>query len=211
METLYDYLAENCPPNRPIFLTDIKINGVSSSSIRKQMKRLVDFGKLKRFDVGIYFIPTKSIFKSKSELSPDDVLKYKYLLNDNKRCGYMSGLMLFNQLGLTTQVPVVYEVVSNKATKDYRETTLGDSKVIVRRPKITVTDTNYKILQFLDVLKDVDVYSEVTGKSLNKKLLNYMNMIGLTVDEMKPYFSYYPDKLYKNLVETGVIFNGLPA
>lgn len=132
-------------------------------------------------------------------------------MSDNKRCGYISGLMFFNQLGLSTQLPMVYEVVSNKATKDRRETTLGGSKVVVRRPKVTVNDGNYKILQFLDFLRDIDMYSEVTGDSLKEKLYRYMDKSGLTVNEMKPYFSYYPDKLYKNLVETGVIFNGIFA
>ena len=28
---------------------------------------------------------------------------------------------------------------------------------------------------------------------------------------MEPYFAYYPDKLYKNLVETKVIYNDLLA
>ena len=131
-----------------------------------------------------------------------DVLKYKYFLSNNKRCGYISGLMFFNQLGLSTQLPMVYEVVSNKATRDRRETTLGSARVVVRRP----TEGNYKILQFLDFLKDIDRYFEVTGESLKKKLYRYMEKTRLTVSEMKPCFSYYPDKLYKNLVETEVIF-----
>lgn len=135
-----------------------------------------------------------------------DVLKYKYLLSDNKRCGYISGLMFFNQLGLSTQLPMVYEVVSNKATKDCRETKLGSARVVVRRPRVTVTEANYKILQFLDIFRDIDRSSEVTGDSLKEKLYRYMDKAGLTVSEMKPYFSYYPDKLYKNLVETEVIF-----
>jgi hypothetical protein len=211
MEALYDYLLKNFEPNKPIFLSDVKTSGINYANIRKQMKNLVDSGKIKRFDSGIYFLTTKTIFKSGSELSTDDVLEYKYLLSDNKRCGYISGLMFFNQLGLSTQLPMVYEVVSNKATKDRRETTLGGSKVVVRRPKVTVNDGNYKILQFLDLLRDIDMYSEVTGDSLKEKLYRYMDKSGLTVNEMKPYFSYYPDKLYKNLVETGVIFNGIFA
>ena len=211
MEALYDYLLKNFEPNEPIFLSDVKTSGINYANIRKQMKNLADSGKIKRFDSGIYFLTTKTIFKSGSELSPDDVLEYKYLLSDNKRCGYISGLMFFNQLGLSTQLPMVYEVVSNKATKDRRETTLGGSKVVVRRPKVTVNDGNYKILQFLDLLRDIDMYSEVTGDSLKEKLYLYMDKSGLTVNEMKPYFSYYPDKLYKNLVETGVIFNGIFA
>lgn len=131
---------------------------------------------------------------------------YKYLLSDNKRCGYISGLMFFNQLGLSTQLPMAYEVVSNKATRNRRETMLGSARVVVRSPKVIVTEDNYKTLQFLDLIRDIDMYSEVTGDSLKEKLYRYMEKAGLTVSEMKPCFSYYPDKLYKNLVETGVIF-----
>lgn len=101
---------------------------------------------------------------------------------------------------------MAYKVVSNKAMRDRRETMLGSAKVVVRRPKVTVTEGDYKILQFLDLIRDIDMYSEVTGDSLNEKLYRYMDKAWLTVSEMKHYFSYYPDKLYKNLVETEVIF-----
>ena len=127
-------------------------------------------------------------------------------MSDNKRCGYISGLMFFNQLGLLTQLPMAYEVVSNKATRDRRETMLGSARVVVCSPKVTVTEGNYKILQFLGLIKDIYRYFEVTGESLKKKLYRYMHKSGLTVSAMKPYSHYYPDKLYKNLVETEVIF-----
>lgn len=87
------------------------------------MKKLTDAGVVKRFDKGIYFLPKKTIFKSGSVLSPEKVLEYKYLRDkDGKKCGYISGPVFANQMGLTTQVPVVYVVVSNKATNKYRET-----------------------------------------------------------------------------------------
>lgn len=38
-----------------------------------------------------------------------------------------------------------------------------------------------------------------------------MSRASLRLSEMEPYFSYYPDKLYKNLVETRVIYNGILA
>ena len=56
-----------------------------------------------------------------------------------------------------------------------------------------------------------DVYSEVTGKPLQESLYQYMSDASLSLSEMEPYFSYYPDKLYKNLVETRVIYNGILA
>ena len=209
METVYEYLLDNYKENEPIFLADLQIDGMTRTNIRQRIKKLTDAGKVKRFDNGIYFLPKKTIFKSGSQLAPEKVLECKYLRDKDERCGYVSGLMFFNQMGLTTQVPMMYEVVSNKATNDYRETSLAKSRVIVRKPKVPVTEKNYKILQFLDMLKDVDVYSEVTGKSLQERLYRYMKDENLSVSEMEPYFAYYPDKLYKNLVVTKVIYNGL--
>ena len=110
---------------------------------------------------------------------------------------------------IKSTIPVGYEVVSNKATNDYRETSLAKSRVIVRKPKVPVTEKNYKALQFLDMLKDVDVYSEVTGKPLQERLYRYMDDAHLSISEMEPYFAYYPDKLYKNLVETRVIYKDI--
>lgn len=211
METLYEYLLDNYKENEPIFLADLQVDGMTRTNVRQQIKKLTDTGKVKRFDNGIYFLPKKTIFKSGSQLAPEKVLECKYLRDKDERCGYVSGLMFFNQMGLTTQVPMMYEVVSNKATNNYRETSLAKSRVIVRKPKVPVTEKNYKALQFLDMLKDVDVYSEVTGKPLQDRLYRYMDDANLSISEMEPYFAYYPDKLYKNLVETRVIYNGLLA
>ena len=211
METLYEYLLDNYKENEPIFLADLQVDGMTHTNVRQQIKKLTDTGKVKRFDNGIYFLPKKTIFKSGSQLAPEKVLECKYLRDKDERCGYVSGLMFFNQMGLTTQVPMMYEVVSNKATNDYRETSLAKSRVIVRKPKVPVTEKNYKALQFLDMLKDVDVYSELTGKPLQDRLYRYMDDANLSISEMEPYFAYYPDKLYKNLVETRVIYNGLLA
>ena len=209
METLYEYLLDNYKENEPIFLADLQVDGMTRTNVRQQIKKLTDTGKVKRFDNGIYFLPKKTIFKSGSQLAPEKVLECKYLRDKDERCGYVSGLMFFNQMGLTTQVPMMYEVVSNKATNDYRETSLAKSRVIVRKPKVPVTEKNYKALQFLDMLKDVDVYSEVTGKPLQERLYRHMDDAHLSISEMEPYFAYYPDKLYKNLVEARVIYKDM--
>ena len=48
-------------------------------------------------------------------------------------------------------------------------------------------------LQFLDMLKDVDVYSEMSGTDLQKRLYQYMRDVGLEISDLESYFSYYPD------------------
>lgn len=184
---------------------------MTGNNIRQQLKKLTDAEKVKRFDKGIYYLPKRSIFKSGSKPTLEKVLEYKYLRDNDRRCGYISGLLFFNQMGLTTQVPMQYEIVSNKATNEYRETSLAKSRIIIRKPKVPVTEKNYMALQFLDMLKDVDVYSEMSGTDLQKRLYQYMRDAGLEISDLESYFSYYPDKLYKNLIETRVIYNGILA
>lgn len=211
MSALYQYLTENYKENEPFFLSDIQIEGITGNNIRQQLKKLTDAEKVKRFDKGIYYLPKKSIFKSGSKPTLEKVLEYKYMRDNGRRCGYFSGLLFFNQMGLTTQVPMQYEIVSNKATNEYRETSLAKSRIIIRKPKVPVTEKNYMALQFLDMLKDVDAYSEVSGTALQKRLYQYMLDAGLAISDLESYFSYYPDKLYKNLIKTRVIYNGLLA
>lgn len=204
--SLYEYLIINYKENEPIFVSEIQKKGMTYVNLRQQLKKLTDSGKIKRFDTGIYFIPKETIFRSGSQLSPYKVIEQKYLQNDNQRCGYISGIMLANQMGLTTQVPMTYEVVTNKATKDYRETKLDKTRVILRKPRVEVTDSNYKILQFLDLMKDIDYYSEVKGERLQKRLLQYMQDMKLNFSMLEPYFSYYPDRIYKNMYETRLLY-----
>lgn len=206
----YDYLIEIYGENEPIFVAELEYANMSEGSIRQQIMKLAEDGRIKRYDTGIYFIPKKSMFKSGTTLSLDRVVEKKYLENNTKKCGYIGGVAFANQLGLTTQVPMVYEVVTNKATKDYRETKLANSRIILRKPRVVIDENNYKILQFLDLIKDIDYYSEVNGEELQKRLVAYMTGCAIRFSDLEPYLQYYPDKIYKNLYETRLLY-GIPS
>ena len=103
-----------------------------------------------------------------------------------------------------------YDVVTNKATKDYREVKLAQSTIIVRKPKIEVTSANHLTLQFLDLIKDIDSLSELKGLSLNNKLRDYIQKANLEFKEIEKYLDYYPDKIYKNMYKVGIL-NGISA
>ncbi|WP_373213457.1 DUF6088 family protein [Ruminococcus sp. 5_1_39BFAA] len=207
---LYEYLKGTYGENVPIFVSDIEYADMSENNIRQQIKKLTDTGLLKRYDTGIYFIPKKSIFKSGTQLSMKTVIEKKYLQERNQRCGYISGVAFANQLGITTQVPMACEVVTNKATNDYRETTLAKSRVIIRRPKVPVNEQNYRILQFLDLVKDIDHYAEITGEELQKRLCVYLEANSICFSDLEKYLRYYPDKIYKNLFEARLL-HGVPS
>lgn len=204
---LYDYLIKHYGENKPIFLADLQIEGITDVNIRQQMKKLSDFGKVKRFDTGIYFIPPiKNMSHAEFTLSMDQVIEQKYLLDGNSRCGYISGLLFAKEIeGLTTKTAAVYEVVTNKATKYFRETSLADMRVIIRKPRVPVTENNYRILQFLDLLKDIDLFAEIENRDLKNCILKYMKDTELEFTMLEPYFIYYPDKIYKNMYKAGLL------
>jgi len=207
---VYDCLRKEYADNEPIFLSDIRIPGMKDVAIRQQLKKLTTDGRLKRFDTGIYFIPGKSMFRSGSMLSFDDVIKKKYLMDGTKQCGYVSGLLFANQLGITSQVPMIYEVCTNKATTEYRETQLANLRVILRKPRVKIDETNAATLQFLDLLKEVVDIAEIDGGELTSHLLDYMKKKKIGFESMKQYLPYYPERIYKNMFEVGLL-NGVSA
>lgn len=207
---VYEYIENKYKPNEPIFLAELDIPDMKPVSVRQQMKKLTEERRLKRFDAGIYYIPKKSIFRSGSTLSIDEVIRKKYLQDGVNRCGYVGGILFANQLGLTTQVPALYEVYTNKATTEYRETKLANLRVILRKPYCEIDTENAETLQFLDLIKEVVDISEVDGEELTKRLLGYMKKKNIGFESMKPFLPYYPDRIYKNMYEVGLL-NGVSA
>lgn len=205
---VYEYIENKYKPNEPIFLAELDIPDMKPVSVRQQMKKLTEEGRLKRFDAGIYYIPKKSMFRSGSTLSIDEVIRKKYLQDGVNRCGYVGGILFANQLGLTTQVPALYEVYTNKATTEYRETKLANLRVILRKPYCEIDTENAETLQFLDLIKEVVDISEVDGEELTKRLLGYMKKKKIGFESMKPFLPYYPDRIYKNMYEVGLL-NGV--
>lgn len=210
MNDVYSYIENNYKPNEPIFLSELNIPGMRDVSIRQQMKKLTEIGRLKRFDTGIYYMAMQSMFRSGSVLSVDEVIKKKYLMDGVNCCGYVCGILFANQLGLTTQVPGVYEIYSNKATTEYRETKLADWRIILRKPYCDINEKNAATLQFLDLLKEIVDISEIDGEELTDCLLRYMNKKNIRFENMKQFLPYYPERIYKNMYEVGLL-NGVSA
>ena len=102
-------------------------------------------------ETNLYEPRHKVMFRSGSSLSVDEVIRRKYLADGGNCCGYVGGILFANQLGLTTQVPGVYEVYTNKATTEYRETRLANLRVILRKPYCVIDEKNAATLQFLDL------------------------------------------------------------
>ena len=119
--------------------------------------------------------------------------------------GYITGLQLANKYGFTTQNPSCYEICSNEATTKQRKQDFDGNTIIVYKPVYTVTERNKTALQFLDLMTNIDKYSEIKGTELLKKLKKYVKTTELDFSVVKEYLPLYPDKVYRNIYEGGLM------
>jgi len=200
---VYDYIIENYQNGEPIFLSELP--GASRDYIRQEMKRLVDEGRLERLYNGVYYLSYMTILGTKGKISMDKYIEKKYLVVDGKTVGYVTGLQIANKYGFTTQNPSCYEICSNEATTKQRKFEIDGNTILVYKPVADVTEKNRSALQFLDLMSMIDKYSEISGEERLSKLKKFVSVVKLDFQTVKEYLPLYPDKVYRNIYEGGLM------
>lgn len=155
----------NCEKNEPIFIEDIKeyvmqfYNEQEKENVFNNVKailnRLTKEKIIKTAYKGIYYIPKINIF-GEMPLAIRKIVQYKYLVDKLGNVkGYITGATLFNQVGLTTQVPNITDIATNEC-KNYNKYTNEFLNTTIRKPKIDITTENYKYLQLFDLIENKD-------------------------------------------------------
>lgn len=160
---VYEYINK-CNLDEPLFLGEIKqyvINKHKNDEINNLkninviINRMCKNNNLKQFYKGIYYKPVKNIF-GEMPLDKNKVIIRKYIKDENGNIkGYITGAKLFNQLGLTTQVANIINIVTNEC-KNYNEYKNEKLGVIIKKPKVRIDNDNYKYLQLFDIINNKD-------------------------------------------------------
>ena len=155
---LYDYILENYKEAEPIFFSDLERDDISKSALNQQLKTMCKNGFLKKYDTGIYYRSKKSLLKSSIGPNADMVARYRFISKGKNVDGFYAGNCFANQLGISTQVPRVVEIVSNNTNSSDREVRIGNIRFYVRRPIVHITKENVFVLQMLELIKNLDAY-----------------------------------------------------
>lgn len=127
----------------------LMVSNKEFSATAKALSRLVKEGVIKRYKKGVYYKPKETIF---GELKPsENELLKTYLLDKNKQIAYITGIRLYNELGLTTQVPNTIRVASFNRRINAK---VGNLEVTSVKSYVAITRNNVHLLQLLDVIKD---------------------------------------------------------
>jgi hypothetical protein len=198
---LYDYIIATYKEGEPIFFADLMVEDVSKPAVSQQLKKLCNYGKLAKYDNGIYYIPKKSRLKSAVGPSADMVAKYRFIQRGDRIEGFYAGNTFANQLGITTQVPRIVEIASNNTNSAPREVTIGNRRFFVKKPVAVVTAENVYALQMLDLLKNLDIYLDYSYEVAKQKFAEYIRMHRISRADIDRYIREYSSIIFKYYYE----------
>ena len=146
---------------------DFAIKKEEYSATSKTIERLIKKGIIKRISTGVFYKPKQTVF---GELKPDEEkIITPYLFKNGKRIAYITGLLLYNKMGLTTQITKNISIASREKRIYISK---GNIKATAVKSYVEVTDKNYKLLELLDVLKDFKKIPDLDKKLAITVLIN---------------------------------------
>ena len=142
------------------------------------LKRIADKGKLERFQKGIYYKAKQTPFGKKG-INPDTIAFDVLVKRGHDVIGYETGPALLNKVGLTTQIPRNYHI----ATNIYKNKPLYAKNIVVKKPIIEVKSDNYKYLQVLDIISDLDKFP-VDAENPEQIIKNYIKVNNISNEKL---------------------------
>ncbi|MFJ7891387.1 DUF6088 family protein [Lysinibacillus xylanilyticus] len=209
MNKVYEYMETVYGYNEPIFTDELQKTliikfDLKEGTIRQTIKRLADNGQLSKVQQGIYFIPNPDSLLKKQMLSVEKIVEKKFINNECEVFGYKSGINFANYLGLTSQTASVPTIITNNTCSYKRTVKYYNKTVIVKKPKVKVTECNYKLLQVLDLLNEYERISEEPLNSAYCRIFEYLKDVYLPESELRKTVDEYPDKAKSIFYESGV-------
>jgi hypothetical protein len=118
------------------------------NTVTKVLNNMVSAGIIKHLCKGRFYKPQLSKF---GELPPDTFQTVKDLIEKNgKTIGYLTGYSIFNNFGLSTQIPATLQIAVRKEKKPVVR---GNYRISFIIQQNTITKENIPVLQLLDCLR----------------------------------------------------------
>lgn len=145
------------------------------AAVTKTLSRLVATGRLQRLSKGKFYVPKAGVLGARKP-SDNEIIKSS-LYKGGRLFGYVTGLSLYNRLGLTTQVPRTVMVACNGGRQIKEFGTIRIKTVTARAP---VKEQDVKLLQYLDVLKDIKKIPDAEIGLILKRMHRYVEELSDT-------------------------------
>ncbi len=190
--------------NEPIYTEEIikLFPDYSRPQIFRFIKEAEEKKEIVNFAKGIYYVPCKT-FIGLSTITSDAVMSRRYLKWKDEVFGIYGGLKLQNMFSMTTQVPNIYEIISNNESAKRREVTIDGRTFILRKSRFEINKDNvnaYMIMELFNNLK-----SEKINEFAKKRLLDFISERSVTKEQLIDVAMKFPAKALKNMIGSNIL------
>lgn len=146
----------------------------SKEAVIKALNRLTAAGKIEKLSKGKFYKPEKTPFGA---LQPEQYQIVKDLLEKGGEItGYITGLGIYNKMGLTTQVSNVIQIGKNESSSR-PSIKRGRFKVSFIRQKNTITKENPPLLQILDAIRNIKKIPDTNQNASCQRLMELLSRL----------------------------------
>lgn len=161
-----EYTINRLPIGFVFTSSDLSVESRKVKMANKAINALVAQGKIRRLSKGRFYKPQIGKF---GELQPDTYQVVKDLIEKNgKTIGYLTGFSVFNDLGLTTQVPASLRIATQNEKKALVR---GIYRISFVKQSNKITKENIPLLQLLDCLRFFNEIPDTLPDNACKRLL----------------------------------------
>lgn len=198
-------LKEKFNTNEPIFTEEVLelFPDFSRAQVFRFIKKARDNNEIVQYDKGVYYIPRKT-FLGYSSISADTVIEKRYLRNEENIYGVYSGIKLFNNFSMTTQMAAIIEIVTNNESAKYREIQIKNRRFILRRSRCKIDKDNAAAYTVLQLFSEFDKKDKL-NENAKRRLIEYMKVTGVTKEQLFNLSMQFPSKTVKNLIGSGIL------
>ncbi len=140
-------------------------------------------------------------------MAPQEIYEEKYIRNNVDVFGFYSGNKLLNLFRLTTQVPNILEITTNKATEDKQRIKVAYTQIELRKPPVEITNENVDTLQFLEAVAVMQshTYYKLNDDDVREIFKTFLINHMITRQDIEKYVPYYPIDVKKELFGSRLI------
>jgi len=152
-------------PGQVFTYRDISQESADKEAVIKRLNRMAASGKIAKLSRGKFYQPETSPF---GDLPPplEEVVK-DLLERQGQVEGYLTGLSIYPELGLSTQVSNTIQIGKNETRPAFQR---GRYKIAFIKQKNPITRENISLLQILDALRHVKRIPDTTVAAACERL-----------------------------------------
>lgn len=141
---------------------------VPEATYFKILERMIKENKLTRISKGIYCLPKATRFGIIAESEKEII---NYYTGKHNEYGMVIGYMLYNKYGLTTQIPKIIKLYSNKVV----ENTKIVKNVEIQQLNIQLDESRAATIEALEILQHYKEIEDINAASFSRYLKMFVS------------------------------------